>query len=561
MASHHDPASGTDGILLRHSLNTKQAVAILLLVLVVGIIGSMLELFLNWQAMRDEFETDTQQTIEVVKGSAVEAAFQINSELALGVADGLLQRQTIAQVSLTDNFGEVLAHSSTEPETTIGWLAERLFGDIVSYSVPLVYHISPASSQEVGQLELQLDAQELTSRFVERARVNFVTGLLRAVVVSLSAMLLFYYLVTRPLVRVSHGIAAVDPSQPGKGAIPAHSGHDRDELGLLIRSFNKLLAEFQRGLEQRDTAQRELKKLTEGLEQLVEERTHELQVTLESLAREKDETEQAFSRLDEAHKELDRTNGLLVESIQYARRIQTALLPDKQALSQQLRDIHVCWEPLHLVGGDYFWLENINGRSFMAIIDCTGHGVPGAFMTLVVASALDHILHKSRECRPGQVLLQLDDAVRSRLRQDRPGSDSDDGLDAAICVWDPEHSTVTFAGANLPLIYVQDKQAISIRGDRMSLGYRTQAVPESFQEHVISVSEGMSFYMLTDGMHDHVGGDRGRLLGRKRLTQFIEEHSDMPMAEQMMAIEAFLARYRGQEPRRDDMTLIGFTPL
>ncbi|WP_409523660.1 PP2C family protein-serine/threonine phosphatase [Nitrincola sp. MINF-07-Sa-05] len=561
MASQHDSASGTDGILLRHSLNTKQAVAILLLVLVVGIIGSVLELYLNWQSMREEFETDTQQTIEMVKGSASEAAFQINSELALGVVDGLLQRQTIAHVRMTDNFGDVLGQGSTEPLSTTGWLSERLFGDIVSYSVPLIYHASPAVSHEVGQLELMLNAQELTSRFVERARVNFYTGLLRAVVVSLSAMLLFYYLITRPLVRVSHGIAAVDPSEPGKGTIESHIGHDKDELGLLTRSFNKLLTEFQRGLEQRDTAQRELKKLTEGLEQLVEERTHELQVTLESLAREKDETEQAFSRLDEAHKELDRTNRLLVESIQYARRIQTALLPDKQALGGQLREIHVCWEPLHLVGGDYFWLENINGRSFMAIIDCTGHGVPGAFMTLVVASALDQILHKSHECRPAQVLLQLDDAVRARLRQDRPGSDSDDGLDAAICVWDPALSTVTFAGANLPLIYVQNKQAISIRGDRMSLGYRTQAVPESFQEHVVPVSEGMSFYMLTDGMHDHIGGERGRLLGRKRLTQVIEEHSDMPMAEQLSTIEAFLSQYRGQEPRRDDMTLIGFTPL
>lgn len=284
----------------------------------------------------------------------------------------------------------------------------------------------------------------------------------------------------------------------------------------------------------------------------------------EALAREKADTERAFDQLAETHRELDRANRLVLESIRYARRIQTALLPDLRALDGMMDDIQVSWQPLDVVGGDYFWLERFAGpdgdTGLIAVIDCTGHGVPGAFMTMVVASALDRILHEMRLRTPSEILEHLDRMVRLRLRQDRPDAESDDGLDAAVCVYDLAAGTLTYAGASIPLLFTVGAEVVEIKGSRASLGYRSQPPSERFTDHRIAVEPGTTFYLLTDGVHDHVGGARRRLLGRRRFAAMIRERLALPLAAQIVQLEAALDDYRGVEPRRDDMTLVGFRP-
>lgn len=265
--------------------------------------------------------------------------------------------------------------------------------------------------------------------------------------------------------------------------------------------------------------------------------------------------------LDEAHTKLDHANSLVMESIGYARKIQEASLPDKHALDEVLADIFVCWEPLHVVGGDYFWIEKIDNKCFVIVIDCTGHGVPGAFMTMVASAALHRALHDLKMSDPSELLRALDERVRTKLRQDYPDSTSDDGLDCAICVYDTDTHTITYAGANLPLIFVKDGILDEIKPTRASLGYRSIKPKNQFENHTVQVTEGMSFYMLTDGIPDHMGGAPRRLLGRKRLGEIILHNQGLSMNEQMKHIEAALEEYRAGEPRRDDMTLIGFRPI
>jgi len=535
--------------------------ATLAVVLAVGLLGGILELFFDWRDMRQEVVTSTRQTIEMVRGSAVESAYQLSPALAAQVVDGLMQRETVAAVQIHDNFGKLLAEASRDVVPT-GATSRTLFGDGTSYDVPLVYDDGVMPAQEVGVLTVDLSAGVLGQRFFDRATVNATLGILRAVIVCVIVVAVFTVMITRPLLRLSRGIAVVRPDAPGAGLLSMPRGHERDELGLLVRAFNHLLCAFQRGLEQRDAAEAELQALTRDLEDRVRERTHELEGANAALAEEKEETEQAFARLDEAHRDLDRANRLLVESIQYARRIQTALLPDKNALGDAVKEVHVCWEPLHVVGGDYFWLERIGGKSFLMIVDCTGHGVPGAFMTLVTASALDRILHERHMLQPSEVLTELDAMVRARLRQDHPEADSDDGLDAAICVWDHEAMTVTYAGANLPLLYAgRDGVPHDIRGTRASLGYATLPPTKPFEDHVIAVEAGMTFYMITDGIPDHMGGAPRRLLGRKRLKDMLAKVQGQPIEAQLTALQDDLDAWRGDEPRRDDMTLIGFRPI
>ena len=283
--------------------------------------------------------------------------------------------------------------------------------------------------------------------------------------------------------------------------------------------------------------------------------------SLRKVRQQQSQLQKEKAALDDAHSKLDHANSLVMESIGYARKIQEASLPDKHALDGTIADIFVCWEPLHVVGGDYFWIEKIDSKCFVIVIDCTGHGVPGAFMTMVASAALHRALHDLKISDPSELLHELDERVRMKLRQDYPDSTSDDGLDCAICVYDIESCKITYAGANLPLLYVKDGVLNEIKPTRASLGYRSIKPKKPFENHIIEVEEEMSFYMLTDGIPDHMGGAPRRLLGRKRLGEIILHNQGLSMNDQMKHIESQLEEYRAGEPRRDDMTLIGFKPI
>lgn len=382
----------------------------------------------------------------------------------------------------------------------------------------------------------------LQAQLEQRTRQVMLTAAVIAAVVLLVALALNSLIVAsirRPASRLS---AAMKALAAGSQDVVIDGKGYHDEFGAMART----LEAFREANEARHQ---------------IEQEKHE------ALARKQAETESALSRLDTTHRELDKANRLLVESLRYARRIQTALLPDKDALRDSVAEIHVCWEPLDVVGGDYFWLERLeDDLCLVMIIDCTGHGVPGALMTMIVASALDRILHERNLRQPAEILVGLDEMVRAQLRQDQPGSDdlsleSDDGLDAGLCLYDRRAGSVTFAGAGVPLYYSQGGAIQYIKGNRWSLGYRSCPPSGSFDAHRIQVEPGMSFYLLTDGIPDHMGGRPKRLLGRRRLMNIIHSGQGQPMAEQLSHIQTALEEYRGPEPRRDDMTLIGFTPI
>lgn len=548
---------------LTHGLTFKQAAVTLGVVVLLGLFGNLVELVVEWRDMREEVRAHVQQTFSLVRGAASEAAYQLHPELSRQVVAGLIGYDALEKAVLKDNFGRVLAQQTQERSVSgIGVdLSQRLFQDVTGFSLPLSYAISGKSQDSVGQLDIVLSPRVVAKKFIDRVAFNGIMSLVRDIAISTLVVLIFYFMITLPLLRLSRAIAQVDPDNPGKWPLPDLKRHANDELGLLLGTVDKLLKAFQQGLKQRNEAQQELLQLTLQLEKRVEERTRDLEEAMAALAEEKSEAERAFAQLDRTHSELEKANRMVLESIQYARRIQSAMLPDKQALGDAVRDIYVWWEPLHVVGGDYFWLERFDSRSLLVVADCTGHGVPGAFITLVVASALDRILHEQKQHDPAAILGALDEMVRVRLRQDRPESESDDGLDAAVCLWNAAARTVTFAGAGLPLIYAEDGNIHEIRGSRTSLAYSSTRQARKFANQVVEVKPGMTFYMLTDGVSDHMGGKPKRLLGRKRLAAILQAHQGKPMSEQVLAIQQALDAYRGQEPRRDDTTLLGFRPL
>lgn len=274
-----------------------------------------------------------------------------------------------------------------------------------------------------------------------------------------------------------------------------------------------------------------------------------------------DAAKQFLVELELAHDKLERANRQVIESIGYARRIQDSVLPDRNALAGAGIEVAVLWEPLHVVGGDYFWLEEIDGLSVVAVADCTGHGVPGAFLTLIVATALDRLLHERGLRSPAAILAALDTMVRTQLRQDGRGAESDDGLDCGICVWDRATGALRFAGAGLSLTVIRDGVAERVRGHRRGLGY-PRTGRETTPEDVVVPVAGATFYLMTDGITDQMGRaapDRSpRLLGPRGVADSLLRHADQPLAAQAAALEADLDAYRGAEARRDDMTLVAF---
>ncbi|AVM75066.1 SpoIIE family protein phosphatase [Magnetospirillum gryphiswaldense] len=545
----------TSQVRMLDGLSFKQAFATLIIALTVGLLTSAYELLNDYRNMHDQVRRDVGADLNLVRGLAVEAAYQLSAELAGEVVAGLHQNPVTLEVVLTDNYGGELGRQDRAAVSTpFPALAERLFGDVAAHARTLETRNPNGSSTVVGSLELRLDAGGLLNAWLDRATNAVLSGVARAVLVCALVVAVFYILITKPLLRITDAIGRVDPAHPGAFLIDLQRGHQRDELGLLVGTVNGMLAESQHGLDDRDRAQNELAALARDLERRVTERTQEL-------AREKEGVERALAQLNLANTELEKANRDINDGIRYASRIQTALLPDQGALAGVVDELAVGWQPLDMVGGDYYWAGSFESKGVIAVMDCTGHGVPGAFMTAVVASSFSRILHHHGHEDPAEMLTQLNRLVKTALRQDRDSAVSNDGLDAAICVIDRAKATLTFAGANLPLLVAENGSLRQVRGDRMSLGYLDSPEDYRFAAHSMSITPGSAFYLYTDGVTDQVGGDNNRLFGRRRLQEVLAEMGDRPVTEQMDALFQRLGQWRGEQRRRDDMTFVAFRPL
>ncbi|MCR6629666.1 MAG: SpoIIE family protein phosphatase [Magnetospirillum sp.] len=265
-------------------------------------------------------------------------------------------------------------------------------------------------------------------------------------------------------------------------------------------------------------------------------------------------------RVAERTAELEKANRSINDGIRYASRIQTAMLPDREALAGLVDEMAVGWHPLDIVSGDYYWAGTVGGKGVVAVMDCTGHGVPGAFMTAVVAASFSRILHHHTGDDPAEMLAELNRLVKSALRQDRDVAYSNDGLDAAVCVIDPAAACVTFAGAKLALLVGRGNGFEMIKPDRMSLGYLDSPANYRFTAQRIPYRPGDTFYLFTDGVSDQVGGPRRQLFGRTRLCDALAQVTAYPLEQQMDFLFHQIALWRGDEPPRDDQTFLAFRP-
>ena len=270
-------------------------------------------------------------------------------------------------------------------------------------------------------------------------------------------------------------------------------------------------------------------------------------------------------------------NRLVMESINYASVIQKSFLrSSKEDLNASLSDYYMHWEPRDKVGGDYYFCKKFNDGFFFALIDCTGHGVPGAFMTLIMASFIDHILLEDNRHDPAEALAIMNKKVKTALGQMEDTSSlqdgenkftkmlskdgSDDGMDAAFFWVGTKSEKITYAGAKTSLFFIRkgDTEVSVIDPDKKGVGYVETPFDFSWTNKDIPITEGMCVYVTTDGIIDQIGGPKNIAFGKRRYTSILMEHSEKPMLEQETILMEAFYEYQGKQKRRDDVSAVGF---
>jgi len=245
-------------------------------------------------------------------------------------------------------------------------------------------------------------------------------------------------------------------------------------------------------------------------------------------------------------------------SINYASRIQKSILPAPDFLSERFEDHFVIWEPRDVVGGDVYWCHSWGQGELVLLGDCTGHGVPGAFMTLISTGALERAM---AEVDPGDVsalVQRMHQLVRQSLGQDGHNASANDGLELGVCYVEPTDKRITFVGARFDLFVVKDGAVDLIRSTKKGIGYPEVPPNQVFEPTVVEVPSGTQIYMTTDGAVDQIDGEQRRRFGKQRFKDLLTSVQELPMAAQGQKILDTIRNYQGSAPRLDDIAVVGF---
>ena len=263
-------------------------------------------------------------------------------------------------------------------------------------------------------------------------------------------------------------------------------------------------------------------------------------------------------RLQTALAELTESRRQVREGIEYAGLIQRSFLPSAKEMRRVLGDHMLVWQPRDQVGGDAFWIKEVDGGTFVAVMDCTGHGVAGAFLTLIVNSLLEQQLEERCRTNPSLLLDKMNKAMRKALSWDGP-QDLGNGYDGSVCFIDRRKGMLHYAGAN-GIAYIKRKNdLLELRGNRGGVGFARRSSQSMFFSQSLPLDEVQAVYLATDGIIEQVGGPKGLPFGRKRLKSLLQENVQLPFALQGERIREALGEYRGRQEQRDDMTLLGFS--
>ena len=255
--------------------------------------------------------------------------------------------------------------------------------------------------------------------------------------------------------------------------------------------------------------------------------------------------------------EIELQNLEITDSINYAKRIQTSILPDFNRLKETFREAFILFRPRDIVSGDFYWFDKFDDDKFVLVCaDSTGHGVPGAFMSMIGSTLLQDIVSRQRISKPSQVLTMLDKQIFSTLNQNVELGVSNDGMDLVVCEITISTRHIRFASAMRPVIIVLGGEPYYIKGNRASVGGES-VIEKYFDDQEYYFSEGDTIYLFSDGLPDQFGGTEGKKMKIARLKKLIEDVADLSMEGQKEVILKFYDEWKGTHDQVDDILLIG----
>jgi len=303
---------------------------------------------------------------------------------------------------------------------------------------------------------------------------------------------------------------------------------------------------------------RNLKKAKDLLEEEVKNRTREIRKQKEEIESQRDEIEAQRNHVFNQMTQIEKQNKDITASIQYASRIQKAMLPGNINYQNYFREHFIYLLPRNIVSGDFYYMNKKKDNLIIAAADCTGHGVPGAFMSVLGISLLNQVITQLPDTlNAGEILTELTIEVKKALRQSGRAAERKDGMDMALCILNPHKQAIHFSGAFNSLFIVRNGEIIRYKGDRMPVGIYINEKGE-FTNHEIEVRKNDMLYLFSDGYPDQIGGEKKHKYLMKNLRTLFLEISEYDAARQKEALQKTFESWKGKESQVDDVLVMGF---
>lgn len=276
----------------------------------------------------------------------------------------------------------------------------------------------------------------------------------------------------------------------------------------------------------------------------------------EEILQQREEITQQRDKLNEAFIKIGKKNKQITSSINYAKYIQTAMLTKENDLNTFINESFVFFKPRDIVSGDFYWYNKVDGKIIIAAVDCTGHGVPGAFLSMIGNELLNKIVVNEKITSPADILYKMDAGVRLALNQEH--TKNADGMDMVICTIDKKNNKLSFAGAKNPLILIRDGELHFERGDRSCIGGLVHNKKiKNFTEKDFTITNETYMYVFSDGFVDQIGGEDNKKLKINNFREFIFQIHKRPLEEQKKLVNELLQNWKGKRKQIDDILIIG----
>jgi len=388
-------------------------------------------------------------------------------------------------------------------------------------------------TEVIGALYLKVSTKSLKEK-IKKYLLTMLAIMLAVLLVSYFLALIIQGFISKPIIKLTSTTKMISDEADYSLRVEKPGN---DEIGMLIDEYNHMLEQINIREEERDRAIEKLKSRNDKI------KTQHNQLKYQK------------NQLDNSYKELNYINEQITSSIEYAQKIQEAVLPESEYMNSIFPDSFVIYKPKDIVSGDFYWMKQIKNFVIIVAADCTGHGVPGAFMSMMGVSFLNEIIISTRLDNAGETLDKLRKKVKTSLHQTGKAGEAKDGMDISICMFEVKHKFLMYAGAYNPLYMIRNGELSQVKGDRQPIAIHP--TEKDFTNNTIYYEENDRFYMFSDGYIDQIGGPNIKKFKSKKFQQLILDNHQKPMIEQRQILEDNLKDWQGKEEQVDDILVIG----